>query len=275
LNAPSVDWDAPWLAPYRAVGEPVLRAVAAAGGVAQALNAGGPRAPAPPPGTPAPVRFVPQAHLPPGESYERFIFETGTVPTRDNPHDLFNGLVWLARPQAKRRLNELQAAEIARSGIGATRGPLRDALTLFDENGAVLDAPPALWRSLVARDWQGLFVTRRHLWREARLQLFGHALLEKLVTPRKSITAHVLLTASGSQRLTGDDAALATALDPAHLRAKPFAPLPVLGVPLWWAGNSETGFYDDADVFRPARRPIPTTTPGDAPPDGRRRPPAA
>jgi hypothetical protein len=52
---------------------------------------------------------------------------------------------WLRFPQAKRRLNELQA-EIARGGTGATRVPLRDALTLFDENGAVLDAPPALWR---------------------------------------------------------------------------------------------------------------------------------
>ena len=223
----------------------------------------------------APVRFVPASDAPPHEAYEAFIARTALVPTRDNLHDFFNGLVWLRFPGAKKRLNELQAGEIANNGIGAARGPLRDALTLFDENGAVLDAPPALWRALVARDWQGLFVTRRHLWREARLQLFGHALLEKLVTPRKSITAHVLLTASGSQRLTGDDAALATALDPAHLRAKPFAPLPVLGVPLWWAGNSETGFYDDADVFRPARRPIPTTTPGDAPPDGRRRPPAA
>jgi hypothetical protein len=49
----------------------------------------------------------------------------------------------------------------------------------------VLDAPPALWEALVARDWHALFVTRRALWSEARLLVFGHALLEKLVTPRK------------------------------------------------------------------------------------------
>jgi hypothetical protein len=286
LNPPAVDWTAPWLAPYRAQGEQVMEALAAsvdgdapasgdAPSIADTLNACLPRPAAVPIDASRPIRFVPQAHLPPGEPYERFIFETGAIPTRDNLHDLFNGLVWLTCPLAKRRLNELQAAEIARCGIGATRGPLRDALTLFDENGAVLDAPPALWRALVERDWQGLFVTRRHLWREARLRVFGHALLEKLVTPRKSITAHVLLSASGSRRLTDDDAALAAVLDPAHLRTKPFAPLPVLGVPLWWAGNSETGFYDDADVFRPLRRLPPTTTPEGAPSAGRRCPPSA
>lgn len=286
MNVTAIDWDAPWLAPYRARGEPAMRALAVAGGVdgpvpgttpsvADALNAGAPGSAAiPRDAPPLPVRFVPQSHLPPGEPYERFIFETGGVPTRDNLHDLFNGLVWLRCPRAKRRLNELQATEIARDGIGATRGPLRDALTLFDENGAVLDAPPELWRALVARDWQALFVTRRDLWREARLRIFGHALLEKLVTPRKSITAHVLLTAAGPARLADDDAVLAAALDPAWLRTKPFVPLPVLGVPLWWAGNGDPGFYDDADVFRPPRPPIPTTPRAAASAD-RRPPPAA
>src|ERR1044072_318265 len=91
-----------------------------------------------------------------------------------------------------RPVDGLQAAEIERAGIGATRGPWRDALTLFDENGAVLDAPQALWAALLARDWQRLFVRGRALWREARLLVFGHALLEKLVAPRKALTAHVL-----------------------------------------------------------------------------------
>ncbi len=67
------------------------------------------------------------------------------MPTRDNLHDFFNGLAWLHFPQAKRCLNELQAAEIDQRRRGRPpRGPLRDALTLFDENGAVLDAPPVL-----------------------------------------------------------------------------------------------------------------------------------
>ena len=67
--------------------------------------------------------------------------------------------------------------------------------------------------------------------------------------------------------------ALAALLDPEQLRAKPFVPLPVLGVPLWWEGNERPGFYDDADVFRPARAPRSTTTRAALPAD-RRRPAA-
>jgi len=176
------------------------------------------------------------------------------VPTRDNLHDFFNGLVWLAFPATKRRLNELQAAEIARNGIASTRGALRDALTLFDENGALLDAPAALWNALAARDWHALFVTQHALWSEARLVVFGHALLEKLTAPRKALTAHVLLLppsrACGTPAAL-DDRALARSLDADHLARKPFVPLPVLGVPGWWAGNAAPGFYDDPKVFRP------------------------
>ncbi|WP_083944530.1 MULTISPECIES: DUF3025 domain-containing protein [unclassified Variovorax] len=202
-----------------------------------------------------PLRFVHADAAPAGEAYEAFIFRTAQVPTRNNLHDFLNGLVWLHFPRAKQRLNALQAAEIARAGIGATRGPLRDALTLFDENGAVLDAPAALWQALLARDWQRLFVSERGLWQEARLLVFGHALLEKLAVPRKALTAHVLWAPDPGRAIPIDDAAIAAALQPAHLAAKPFAPLPVLGVPGWWPANEAPGFYDDAVVFRPPRFP--------------------
>jgi len=242
LTLPAVDWAQPWLAPYRADGETAARA-ACRTSVAAALQA---CKPAQVPG------FVPQDSLPAGQAYEAHIFQTGTVPTRDNLHDFFNGLVWLAFPQAKRRLNALQAAEIARTGIGATRGPLRDALTLFDENGALLDAPAALWKALVARDWPALFVTQRALWSEARLLVFGHALLEKLVAPRKAATAHVLLPLPGADRAAAlDDAALAQSLSPQRLAQKPFVPLPVLGIPGWCADNASAEYYDDPKVFRP------------------------
>ncbi|MGK6309126.1 DUF3025 domain-containing protein [Variovorax sp. DT-64] len=201
------------------------------------------------------LRFVQADAAPAGEAYEAFIFRTAQVPTRDNLHDFFNGLVWLHFPRAKRRLNALQAAEIARAGIGATRGPLRDALTLFDENGAVLDAPSALWQALLARDWQRLFVGERALWREARLLVFGHALLEKLAAPRKALTAHVLWAPDAARAIAIDDAAIAAALEPSHLAGKPFAPLPVLGVPGWCPANEAPGFYDDAAVFRPPPSP--------------------
>lgn len=200
-----------------------------------------------------PVRFAPQSDLPDGEPYEARIFRTGEVPTRDNLHDFFNGLVWLHFPQTKRRLNALQAAEIAQHGVGTTRGPLRDALTLFDENGAVLDAPPALWDALIARDWHRLFVTERARWAEASLLVVGHALLEKLTTPRKALTAHVLLAPGALPSVYPRDGSIAAVLDPAHLATKPFVPLPVLGVPGWWAQNENASFYDDSAIFRPRR----------------------
>ena len=238
----AIDWAAPWLAPYRDPGEAVAQAVAQGGTVAAALQAAKP---------PAVPDFVTQDALPEGQAYEAHIFRTRTVPSRDNLHDFFNGLVWLAFPETKRRLNELQATEIARAGVGATRGPLRDALTLFDENGAVLDAPPALWEALIARDWQALFVTQRSLWHDVRLLLFGHALLEKLVTPRKPITAHVLLTYRANGAAALDDAAMAKNFGAKALEAKPFVPIPVLGVPGWCVENTSASFYADPQVFRP------------------------
>lgn len=251
MNGPCVDWARPWLAHCRALGARAEQA-AQSHSVAAALEA----ATASPP-----VRFVPQDALPAGEAYEAHIFRTGEVPTRDNPHDFFNGLAWLHFPQTKRRLNELQAAEIARRGVGASRGPLRDALTLFDENGAVLDAPPVLWDALVARDWHRLFVTERARWAEARLLLFGHALLEKLTVPRKGLTAHVLFAPGACQSIYPRDECIAEALSAAHLATKPFVPLPVLGVPGWWPENANLCFYDDPDVFRPRRPATPGTMP--------------
>jgi hypothetical protein len=141
----------------------------------------------------------------------------------------------------------LQAQQIARHGVSGPRGSLRDALTVFDENAAVLKAPIMLADALRRRDWRTLFLEERTQWASAQLVVFGHALLEKLMQPRKSITAHVWLV---------DDLAddrLAASLDPDKLAAKAFFPLPVLGVPGWWAANEAPSFYDDAEVFRQPR----------------------
>ena len=194
------------------------------------------------------MRFVEQGALPADEPYESFIARTACVPTRDNLHDLFNGLMWLSYPKTKRRLNVIHAEEIAaRGGAAGARGPLRDALTLFDENAAIMQAPVELIEALRARNWKALFIDRRSIWQSARLTLFGHALLEKLMQPRKAITAHVWLV----EDLTDD--AIASSLVPERLAAKDFLPMPVLGVPGWWPENETPAFYDDADVFRAPR----------------------
>ena len=238
-----VDWQAPWLAPWRALGVPLAGAIASGTPVHEVLNAA----------QGAPVRFVPQAELPTGVAYEQFIFDTGGVPTRGNLHDFFNGLMWQRFGQAKQRLNQLQAGAMASQGVRPVRGPLRDACTLLDESGALLQAPPALWQALLARDWLALFVQHRALWRSARVTLFGHALMEQLVQPRKGITAHVLITYDAINSEVDQDFRLARQLDAAWLATKPFVPLPLLGIPGLWAGNEARSFYDDAMVFRRPR----------------------
>lgn len=225
-----VDWSPPWMAPYRETGARVEQRWHAGLPLHEALNA------EPVAGVP---RFVAGTAVPAGTAYEHHVAERNEVPTRANLHDFFNGLVWLVHTPLKRHLNALQAEAIARDGVGAVRGPLRDAVTLLDENGALLRAPAPLWQALRERDWQRLFVDLRPLWAEAELQLVGHALLEKLQQPRKPITAHVLPAE--------------LPLDAAMLAAKPFSPLPVLGVPGWWPANEQPAFYDDPAVFRRSR----------------------
>lgn len=198
-----------------------------------------------------PVRFVPQEESQGAAAYESFIWQTKTVPTRDNLHDFFNGLVWLHFPTIKARLNELQAAAIVASGVTQHRGKLRDALTLFDENAAFVverGTTSPLLEAIRYKAWRDVFVTQRAAWKHTQVIIFGHALLEKLVNPRKAMTAHVFCPESPIKAV--DDAVLAATLAAEHLATKPFAPMPVLGVPDWWAENEDEIFYADPQVFR-------------------------
>lgn len=252
-----IDWSQPWFAPWRELGEPTARQALQQQSVAEALNTityTGKR-------EANEVNFVPQSALPEGQAYEDFIFKTAQVPTRDGLHDFFNGLCWHRFPLAKRRLNQLQAAEIETQGIRATRGPVRDALTLFDENVVLMHAPDEVWTSLQARDWLKLFVDLREQWQQVHLVLFGHALLEKLVTPYKSITGHVYRVDShvNPRDEAALDAWLVQDLQPAKLATKPYEPLPVLGVPGWWPANEDRTYYEDVNVFRPKREVVAKT----------------
>jgi hypothetical protein len=197
------------------------------------------------------ISFVPQPDLPAHKAYESFIFEQKQIPTRNNAHDFFNGLCWLRFPKTKSYLNLLQAESIAKEGVGAKRGALRDALTLFDENAALLCAPEPLWKALSDKHWHELFVTQTGGWREAQPVLFGHALLEKLLQPYKGITAHVLCLPMPVLRNDEEvDAWLCQQLTPEWLQAKPFTPLPLAGIPGWWHGNETPDFFEDKKVFR-------------------------
>jgi hypothetical protein len=249
-----INWSQPWFEPWRKLGEVTTQYALQQQNVAEALNALQSKTQVEHLHV-AEVKFVPQSTLPEGQAYEDFIFKTAQVPTRDGLHDFFNGLCWHRFPMAKRRLNQLQAAEIEAQGIRATRGPVRDALTLFDENVVLMHAPDDVWDALQARDWLKLFVDLREQWQHVHLVLFGHALLEKLVTPYKSITGHVYRVASDINPYDEGalDAWLVQDLQPAKLATKPYEPLPVLGVPGWWPANTERVYYEDTQVFRPKR----------------------
>jgi Protein of unknown function (DUF3025) len=243
-----IDWKQPWFQPWAKTGEAIAEEAMQKRSVAQALNSYKDQ---------QSIHFVNQSELPPEQPYEAFIFQQKKVPTRDGLHDFFNGLCWQRFPTSKHRLNQLQAQEIAKQGIGSTRGAVRDALTLFDENAVLWQGPDVLWQALQARDWFKLFVELRDQWQHVHMVLFGHALLEKLVTPYKSITGHVYRVSTDVP--PHDDAALdawvAQDLQTDKLATKPFEPLPVLGVPNWWADNAAPAFYQDTQVFRPKRMP--------------------
>ncbi|HMN81290.1 MAG TPA: DUF3025 domain-containing protein [Burkholderiaceae bacterium] len=212
-----------------------------------------------------PVTFVPGREALSAVGYETRIATAGQVSTRlggrDGWHDWFNAVVWLAWPRLKARLNRLHEQMIAAEP--GRRGRVRDALTLFDENAAlVVTADPAVGPALHAHRWQTLFVEQRDQWlRSVRVLLFGHGLMQRMLRPYPSLCAKAwivevepdVLAAIDAGRLDALDAAVAAALTPARLDPRGFAPLPVLGVPGWWPANEDPSFYNDRAVFRPAR----------------------
>lgn len=222
------------------------------------------------------LQFVSQNELPEGEAYERFIGTTGNIPTRDNLHDLFNGSIWLTFPKTKALLNYYHMLEIKEQGIGASRGRVRDTITVFDENGAILvTAESSIGEALVDFDWQESLVAPRDKWdnpkqlnkqAQAAVYIFGHALLEKLLHPRKALCAHSIVinvtqdffALSLSERINLLDQKVADYMDALlsqpDVTPRKLSPLPILGVPYYWAENVQPSFYDDSHVFRSGRR---------------------
>lgn len=268
-----IDWSRPWFAQHETRGRRWQRAALA--GYApylRELNADA-RASGQRTGRGEPLAFIAQDDLPEGAAYEAHIAATGCVPTRHNLHDFFNALAWFAYPRIKATLNTRQAAAIDTLGVGPTRGGVRDALTLFDENAVLFaSSDAAMIAALRGFDWRTLCVESRPKWESAfvetvgracEVRVFGHALLEKLIAPYAACTAHAWVVDvpqayfswPRAQRDAHLDAAVSAELAAAStLNGRSFAPLPVLGIPGWWPQNDNPSFYDDATVFRPGRR---------------------
>ncbi|MDO8651144.1 MAG: DUF3025 domain-containing protein [Undibacterium sp.] len=213
-----------------------------------------------------PLQFIAQEALPEGVAYEAHISATGLVPTRENLHDFFNALVWLTFPKIKRQLNALQSAQIATLGIGKSRGPARDAATIFDENAALLVvedsvAGRSLLENLRQHQWQAAFIGQAALFgSQAEVWSFGHALMDKLVKPYKAITAHTWVVWADAEFFTLEwnarrawlDTQVAEKLCTHDLTTADYTPLPVLGIPGWWP-EQDAAFYADTGVFRAKR----------------------
>lgn len=230
-----------------------------------------------------PVRFVDATQVD-GAPYETIVAETGCVPTRRAGvgmlHDWLNALCWLRWPAIKARLNRLQAAAIRATGVGEARGPLRDAITLFDESGALFVSGDrdalASWRRF---DWQALFIDgRAGFAQRVRVLVVGHAVLEKLLDPYTAICAQTLAVDRASGEASGGfaesracdpgagnldlegagldelDRRVARMIDASSFGRDRLAPLPLLGVPGWWPASEEPGFYNDPKVFRHGRQ---------------------
>lgn len=260
-----IDWSMPWFAQFATRGvrwqqaalagyAPLLAAMNADAAQSQQRTGRGQR-----------LAFIAQDALPPGAAYEAHIATTGCVPTRHNLHDFFNASVWFAFPRIKAALNARQSEAIDVLGVGPTRGGVRDALTLFDENALLFAcADSGLETALRGFDWRSLLVENRGAWGvRCEVRCFGHALLEKLIAPYKACTGHAWIVAvpqtyfswsHASREAWLDEAVSDALLTRAELTSRQFAPLPVLGIPGWWPANEAPSFYDDAAVFRAGRR---------------------
>ncbi len=208
------------------------------------------------------IRFVPSDQLQ-DEAYELRIFNSGRVSTRPNNwHDLFNALVWARFPRIKAAMNACHNHAMPDQPAGR-RGPLRDALTLFDECGVILfSSDRDILRSISERRWCDAFLHQQFL-QKSGLFVCGHAMLEKYLSPYKSMTAKVLLLQTGEafmarareQILLGLDRWIAAEMLAGNLLQSPqcMAPLPLAGVPGWWPQDEqkEESFYQDLQVFRP------------------------
>lgn len=213
------------------------------------------------------VRFVPQA----GRSkdfedrFEQRAYLKGEVQLRPlDWHDLFNALVWMTFPTSKAVINARHYESLS-GAEGTNRPPVRDALTLFDEEGVVVLSSDSTLLELVREfRWKELFWGRRQDVRERmRFLPFGHALYHKALGPFVGMTGKSVLlgvpeaftSLSLDSQVAETDRLLAAHIWDRRRMAhgRELSPLPVLGVPGWWAENEQESFYENTRYFRPGR----------------------
>ena len=208
-------------------------------------------------------RFIP----PPARAlsaidFERRVVEHNELIIRPNSlHDLLNALVWLTFPKTKRAISEAHVA-LGVNPDGKTRPRRRDVLTLFDESGLIILSENDTLRSMNQQhQWRELFVTHRSDFiQQTRPILFGHGAMEQignqLPQVHRGLTVKALwlpLPTSTTLPELDDYLAKRTVSGESLGEQERSTPMPVLGLPAWFAENELPACYDDETVFRPTR----------------------
>ena len=199
------------------------------------------------------------------DHYESRIYLKGELQTRiESWHDYFNAMCWLQFPKTKASLNALHFEKSKTRKAGANRGPLENAITLFDECGAVIVVDSDSVLDLIKNhEWKELFWNNKTLFDE-RIQcyVFGHALHEKSLTPYIGMTAHTIIvkqpidffTMDYSEQLKKIDQIISGFWTNKNIEnTKNLQPFPLLGIPGWWNKNQDESFYLNDEYFRRKR----------------------
>ena len=197
--------------------------------------------------------------------FERRVVERNELVIRpDSLHDLLNALVWLTFPKTKRAISEAHVA----LGVNLdpkTRPRRRDVLTVFDESGMiVLSERHDLREMNRSHQWRELFVNHRaDFAQHTRPIVFGHGAMEQLGQQlpqvHRGLTVKALwLPLPVNTAIVDLDRCLAERIQRGESlhEAERTVPLPVLGIPGWFAENEAPECYDDLSVFRPKRSAV-------------------
>lgn len=191
--------------------------------------------------------------------FERRIIEHGELIVRPgNLHDTLNAVIWHAFPRSKRSISEIHV-ELGAAATANGRPRRRDILTLFDEAGAIILGGSDDLRALHERhEWRQLFVEQRAAFqRDCQVILFGHGTLEQLAcNAHRGLTVKALwLPLAAQSGLDTVDEYLASRIGDGKLLTanERKLPLPILGIPGWFADNEVAACYDDLEIFRPLR----------------------
>lgn len=200
------------------------------------------------------------------DHYESRIYLKGELQTRlENWHDYFNAMCWMQFPKIKSALNALHFESSRSRGLGTNRGPLENAITLFDECGAVIIADDDSLLELIRdHEWKTLFWENRALFGEhIQCYVVGHAMHEKALTPYLGMTTHSVLKKQGSdffkisylEQLDKVDRIASDLWINRHIKKpKDLQPFPLLGVPGWAHKSQDEAFYENDGYFRGKNR---------------------